>query len=278
MKTVSICFLIVPLALGVASAQESAPVPEGAKVMVLSGVRVSSGGESGVSNFAYHEVRRGGEFVKGAPYTATAITETTQVLADGNRITNKSTALLARDSEGRTRREETMSNLGPLPLEGPRMVFLTDPEANTEYVLNPMEKTADVLKSEKRRMLTVEQKDAVGAKVKAERFVQAKELGEIKREPLGTQIVEGLTCEGQLETQTIPAGSIGNERPMVITSETWASPELHLLVTRKRNDPRFGETVYKLTEIKRGEPDPSLFQVPSTFKVLDMPPLRSPME
>src|SRR6202011_1564151 len=175
MRNFAICLFLL-LTITAAWAQNS-PAPNGPQVLVLSGLQSNT---SGTGGFIYHEVMRGGEFIKGAPYTATAITETTQVLADGNRITNKSTALLARDSEGRTRREETMSNLGPLPLEGPRMVFLTDPEANTEYVLNPMEKTADVLKSEKRRMLTVEQKDAVGAKVKAERFVQAKELGEIK--------------------------------------------------------------------------------------------------
>jgi hypothetical protein len=68
------------------------------------------------------------------------------------------------------------------------------------------------------------------------------------------------------DTRTIPAGAIGNEKPIAITSETWTSPDLQMVVLSKRNDPRFGETVYKLTEITRGEPDPSLFQIPSSAK------------
>ena len=62
--------------------------------------------------------------VTGAPYTATAITETTQVLADGNRIVNKTESQLARDSQGRTRRQETMSNIGPLATNAPKMAFI----------------------------------------------------------------------------------------------------------------------------------------------------------
>src|SRR5262249_41922145 len=43
--------------------------------------------------------------VKGGPYSATAEAETVQTLADGNRIRNKTTTLVYRDSDGRTRRE-----------------------------------------------------------------------------------------------------------------------------------------------------------------------------
>ena len=89
---------------------------------------------------------------------------------------------------------------------------------------------------------------------------------EVKHESLGTQTIEGVTAEGTRDTRTIPAGAIGNERPIVITSETWTSPDLQMVVLSKRNDPRFGETVYKLTKITRGEPDPALFQAPGNLK------------
>ena len=88
----------------------------------------------------------------------------------------------------------------------------------------------------------------------------------LKRESLGTQVIEGVTAEGTRVTRTIPAGTIGNEKPLVITAETWRSAELQIVVLSKRSDPRFGETVYKLTDIRRGEPDPSLFQVPKDAK------------
>lgn len=259
------------------SAQTAITTSEGPKVMVVNGF--GTGGEAGFTTFAYKEIMRGGEFVKGAPYTATAITETTQLLADGNRILNKSSAFLARDSEGRTRREETMSNAGPLPLNPMKMVFINDPTSGSEYVLNVTEKTADVIKPETTKIMTLEQRAAMESKIKAEKVARVPDMADIKREVLGNEVIEGLSCDHLLATQTIPAGAIGNEQPIVITSETWAAPELHLMVMRKHHDPRFGDTVYRLTNITRGEPDPSLFQVPSEFKILDkLPPLRSPLQ
>src|ERR1700676_4806611 len=47
-----------------------------------------------------------GPTVKGAPYSAQSMSETVQVLADGNRITNTNTTILHRDSQGRERRED----------------------------------------------------------------------------------------------------------------------------------------------------------------------------
>lgn len=266
------------LIVSLAWAQESVSTSQGYRVMVLNGAAPAP--DSGPMVFQYKEVMRGGEFVKGAPYIATATTETTQVLADGNRIVNKSSGLLARDSEGRTRREEIMSNAGPLPLDRAKMVFINDPSTGSEYVLNAFEKTADVMKHGNAKVMTLEQKRTLVSKSpETAALPKLKDEGETKWQPLGTEVIEGLSCDHILSTQTVPAGVIGNEQPIVITSETWASPELHLLIMRKHNDPRFGETVYKLTDIRREEPDPSLFQVPPDFKVLDkLPPLRSPME
>src|SRR5690242_17029582 len=141
----TLCSLLL-IVSGGAWAQDSEKPSELPRVMVFSGIGPSS--EMGPTTFAYKEIMRSGEFVKGAPYTATAITETTQVLADGNRIVNKSSAFLARDSEGRTRREETMSHAGPLPLDAAKMIFINDPTTGSEYILNQFEKTADVMKHE----------------------------------------------------------------------------------------------------------------------------------
>ena len=74
---------------------------------------------------------------------------------------------------------------------------------------------------------------------------------------------------GVRTTRTIAAGKIGNDRPIAIVTEVWTSPELKTIVLSKRNDPRMGEQTFKLTNIQRGEPDPSLFTVPSDFKVTE---------
>ena len=84
---------------------------------------------------------------------------------------------------------------------------------------------------------------------------------------LGTQSINGISAQGTRHTRTIPAGEIGNEKPISIVVETWYSPDLQLLVMSKRSDPRFGETTYSLSNILRKEPDASLFSVPAGYTI-----------
>jgi hypothetical protein len=84
-----------------------------------------------------------------------------------------------------------------------------------------------------------------------------------RKEDLGEQVIEGVTAKGTRTTTVIPAGAIGNEQPITVVSEEWFSPDLKVLVMTKHADPRSGETTYRLTGIMRGEPDPSLFDLPA---------------
>jgi TonB family protein len=93
-------------------------------------------------------------------------------------------------------------------------------------------------------------------------------------ETLGKQTIEGVEAEGTRTTVTLPAGLIGNERPINIVSERWYSPELQIVVMTKQSDPRFGETTYRLTSINRTEPARNLFEVPSDYTLKTE---RSPM-
>jgi hypothetical protein len=83
---------------------------------------------------------------------------------------------------------------------------------------------------------------------------------------LGTKEFDGITADGTQTTHTIPAGEIGNEKPIVITSERWFSPEYNIVVYAKQSDPRTGDTIYRLANFKRGEPPADLFKVPSDYK------------
>jgi hypothetical protein len=84
------------------------------------------------------------KLVKGAPYSAEAVTESIQTLPDGNRIVRKNSALLYRDNEGRTRREQTLGNIGGFAAQGepPRFISIVDPVAGVVYSLNPRDRTA----------------------------------------------------------------------------------------------------------------------------------------
>ena len=94
---------------------------------------------------------------------------------------------------------------------------------------------------------------------------------EVNTENLGSQTMEGVQVTGVRTTQTIAVGKIGNDRPISIVTEVWTSPELKTIVLSKRNDPRMGEQTFKLTNIQRAEPDPSLFTVPSDYKISEGP-------
>lgn len=92
---------------------------------------------------------------------------------------------------------------------------------------------------------------------------------ETTTEQLGTRDFEGVSAEGTRRTTIIPAGAIGNERPIEVVYERWFSKELGLVVYSKNSDPRFGEQTYRLTNIVRNEPDPSLFSVPTEYRKVD---------
>jgi len=90
--------------------------------------------------------------------------------------------------------------------------------------------------------------------------------GTTTKEDLGEQSIEGVRAHGTRSVTVIPAGSsIGNLNEIKILSEQWFSPDLEVLVMTKHSDPRVGETIYKLTNIVRAQPDPNLFTVPGDY-------------
>jgi hypothetical protein len=93
----------------------------------------------------------------------------------------------------------------------------------------------------------------------------------IDKQELGSRQMEGVEAEGTRDTLTIEAGAIGNERPIEIVSERWYSKELQVVMQSTRKDPRVGETTYRLTDVVLGEPDPSLFEVPSDYTIEEGP-------
>lgn len=286
--------------------------------------------------FVSSEMNFDGKLVKGAPYSAQAVTETTQTLADGNRIINKSESALYRDSEGRTRREQSLRAIGPFATAGEpaQTIFINDPVAGVNYALDsramvarkmaPMRfefkfdpahegvksaTTTGTAKTPVPDRIVVHPDIVVGPGAVASQtatrvcagtgcepevftatalppgggvgaggmvmqwFGGPEDRG--KSESLGKQLIEGVEAEGTRNVNTIPAGKIGNERPIEIVFERWYSPELQTVVMTRHADPRFGETVYRLTNISRDEPAHSLFEVPAGYTVKESPTTRT---
>ena len=286
--------------------------------------------------FVASEMNSDGKVVKGAPYSAQAVTETTQTLSDGNRINNKSTATIYRDSEGRTRREQSLRLIGPFTAsdEPPQTIFINDPVAGVNYALDTRTKTAHKMppmrfdfkfrgpegvgggigigtgggpgvgvRASAPMAVAVAEAPAPPVFQRAapppeaslrtdgpaaaerersavfERSIMPPPGGEggmvfqwqgareenAKNESLGKQSIEGVEAEGTRKTVEIPAGEIGNERPIEIVFERWYSPELQVVVMTRHSDPRFGETTYRLMNINRSEPARELFEVPADY-------------
>jgi len=249
-----------------------------------------------------------GKPVQGAPYSATVTNESVQTLADGNRIVQKNTGTTARDSQGRTRQDAALPPIGNLSAaNAPELVFIQDPVAQVSYTLNVTDKTAQKMPAlpppsraglpggafnvavpgpgvaaGTAAMSTETFIAEVGADASGPELAPAPPMtfhksillsdqAEAKTEDLGSQTIEGILANGVRTTRTIPAGQIGNDKPINIVTEVWTSPELKTVVYSKRSDPRMGEQVFRLTNIARSEPDPALFTVPADYKIVDGP-------
>jgi hypothetical protein len=216
-----------------------------------------------------------GKIVKGAPFSATASSETTQTLQDGNTIHRTTSSALYRDSQGRSRRDITLSGFGPLQTSGKARTMITigDPVAGAHYLLDPEQKVAHKMTpptggnggaSSNGNAQTFQQK-------MQQRMAKEEGSGEVKKESLGTQTIMingvGVKAEGTSITRTIPAGQIGNDKPIQVVFERWYSPDLQIVVKSTRSDPRFGTTTYALTKVQRAEPAAALFTVPADYTV-----------
>jgi hypothetical protein len=208
-----------------------------------------------------------GKVVKGAPFSATATSDTTQILQDGNTIHRTTKSNLYRDSEGRSRREITFSGFGPLQAAGKTrtMTMIDDPVAGAHYMLDPDAKVAH-------KMLARVPKDVSGPgkmfKDKGlDRLPRHLDAANVTTESLVAQNINGVNAEGTCVTHTIPAGQIGNDQPIHIVFERWYSPDLQMVVKSTRSDPRFGTTIYNVTHIQRAEPAAAMFSVPSDYTV-----------
>jgi hypothetical protein len=204
-----------------------------------------------------------GRVVKNAPFTGDLTTESTQTLGDGNHIHQTTTAHLVRDSEGRTRREQSLNGLGALgsPSGNAQAIFIDDPVAGITYALNPRNHTAEksaALRGRGGRSGPPPEGGFRGGN---------RQEQNAKTEELGRQTIEGLPADGTRVTLTIPAGQMGNELPIQMVTERWYSPDLQMNILTKRTDPRMGETVTRLTNVTRAEPAHSLFEAPADYKV-----------
>jgi len=91
-------------------------------------------------------------------------------------------------------------------------------------------------------------------------------------ENLGNDTILGVEARGRRVTTIIPAGAIGNDEPLIRTTETWTAvaPGLFGLVVREAtDDPQAGKTTKELESLAQDEPDASVFQPPAGYEIVN---------
>ncbi|HEY3838491.1 MAG TPA: hypothetical protein VGL72_18050 [Bryobacteraceae bacterium] len=208
--------------------------------------------------------------VTGAPFSAQFVSTSTQTLSDGSHISRNVNATVARDSQGRTYRQQTMDNLGPVPTNGSKtVIFIHDPVSHTAHVISSDAKTDMVSHMRGGRGPHTENGTAPQAAGPRPEMRAPRARKNDTVENLPAQMIEGVWAEGTRVTHTIPAGTIGNEKDLKVVSETWYSKDLQMVVMSKHTDPRMGESTFRVMNIQRAEPDATLFQTPAGFKVTE---------
>jgi TonB family protein len=229
--------------------------------------------------------RTGVSPAKNAPFSAEMVTESIQTLADGNRIVHRTNTIIYRDGEGRIRLE-TSSKIRDASgaYKEHKTIQVSDSFGGLNFILDPQNRTArkfptrtineipgvmafpDVAVGGVSNRAAIVSDTVVGSGP-VRSVARFGVNGESKNESLGSQMIEGVAAEGTRTTHTIPAGSMGNEKPIEIIYERWRSKELQLDVLIKSVDPRSGESTQQMTNINPGEPDPALFEIPSDYAV-----------
>ncbi len=203
------------------------------------------------ARFLGAEMRFGDKLVGGSPFSADIKIENTRRLFDGTTVTKTADGAIFRDGAGRTRREQTLESIGGFSIGEPqKLIFINDFASNISYFIDVNRKIVrqNPLRNDKPQSPDFENKDA-------------------NVESLGTKILEGVSVEGTRSTFEIPVGEIGNDKPIQVVTEKWYSPALQLIIMSRHTDPLAGEQVFRLVNIKQGEPAATLFSAPKDYKL-----------
>lgn len=201
--------------------------------------------------------------VKGAPFSGQANITIRMKQFDGARMERKLDGKYYRDSDGRVRREQLIVGLGAATprKDSQNIVTIVDPVAGFIYTIIGSERAVQ-------RVPIGKAPPAVGGVPPSSLLPEGFAT---RDEALGTRTIEGVPATGTKTFVTVPAGLMGNERPVEVVEERWESADLKLVLLSHQQNPVSGEVEYRLTNISRAEPPADLFRIPAGYKVVDLP-------
>lgn len=224
------------------------------------------------------------------PGTFTYIDTQQQTLADGTHITRVTHRTAIRDGYGRMRTENEITIPGRPVM---RMVNIIDPLAGLSYlfqigegqsaphtytrmerVSQPVSKISQtpplptLIRATGSGAATEGTPPAVGTTANGmvvSGTITAAMRPSIKRDDLGFDTVQGISCRSTRTTETYPVNFFGNDRPLTVVHETCISKESGMTVRTVTEDPRTGTQTMLLDSVSLTEPPESVFQPPPDY-------------
>ena len=202
--------------------------------------------------------------IEDAPFTANIESIRIETLADQTHINHRILSRVLRDSAGRQRFEEGKDEAF-YPSQSPPDIQIYDVVARRIIQLNAVNSTAssDPMDPTHAALRVPASKEPIVWQMNG----RPPETSE--KEKLPAQQIAGLMADGTRTIYTIPAGREGNDRDLHVIDELWISPLYRVPLMHIHDDPRHGRVVIRVIEFIAGEPEASLFQVPTGYKVLD---------
>ncbi len=251
----SLIIAIAELA-GSAPAQNQAAQPSGPPVVSFSDGGASLSG-TGPMESIYISPKRG------APFSLKLAAEWSHPLATGGTFTLANERGIMRDSKGRIYQERWILVPKGGDIKSEMNVFqITDPEQHTWYNCWTRKKVCELMTyGDVANAVYQPRLRPSGPLPDGKGFVQAEDLG------VGT--VQGLETHGYRETTTLNPGTFGNDREMVAVREFWFSTRLGINLSSIVDNPQTGKQVFTVKELSTSEPEPSYFEVPEGYRVVD---------
>jgi len=194
--------------------------------------------------------------VAGAPLTAEIVEEVTRKLPDATWKTEVTISKVSRDAAGRMRIE---ANINSPDGDATLAVQIMDRAEGFMALLIPAENAGGRLNFPKQDPSAPGNIAFFGGPL-----IEVPGTKSVKSEPIGKQIIEGIAFQGDRTTTTSDG-----QPSLVGVEEHWMNRELGLIGLMKSSGPN-EQTSAKLRNIRRVDPDPSLFRIPPDYDVRDL--------
>ena len=209
--------------------------------------------------------------IAGAPFSLTLETEWSRPFGtSGGTVTVANRRHIMRDGTGRIYQERWILVPKNSKMESRmNLIQLADPNAHTLYNCFVFEKRCELVAYTGSTTTTYQPSVAPSGPL-------PNGEGQRVREELGASNIGGVDTVGYRETTTVNPGVLGNDQAMVTTREFWYAPRLQINLQSTLDSPHVGKQQFHVSQVSPTDPDPSYFNLPEGYAVVDLRNIEPP--